>query len=156
MRASFALLLCLIAGSVLSADAPQNQLPALDAYEQRLEEKRKEKELLDIDLEIAQRKQALAELDEDAINAPTAPSFPRLVRVIRFGSKTFGEFSIGKNSVRAEIGDYINTAWRLTAFERNAAILTHTSTGARHVAVLGAAAEEAQPPKQPLPGPREQ
>jgi hypothetical protein len=156
MRVAIALLLLiLVTLPAFGAGEPDVTLPAADAYEQQLAQKRKEKELLDIDLEIAQRRKALAELDMDAANTPSAPTFPRLVRVIRFGKKTFGEFGVGKNSVRAEVGDYVNTAWRLTAWERNAAILTHTGNGERHVAVLGAVAEEVQPVKQPPAGQRE-
>jgi hypothetical protein len=156
MRVLTLWILSLIAGTSLAVETAVPPLPQVDTYEQRLTQKRKEKEVLDIDLEIAQRKRALAELDVDAVNAPTAATFPRLVRMMRFDGKTFGEFAVGSGSVRAQAGDYVNSSWRLTSFERNAAVLTHVSTGDRHIAVLGAAVEERplQDAHQP-PAPRE-
>lgn len=156
MRVLTLWILFLIAGTSHAAETAPPPLPQVDTYEQRLTQKRKEKEVLDIDLEIAQRRRALAELDADAGNAPTAATFPRLVRMMRFAGKTFGEFAVGSGSVRAEVGDYVNSSWRLAAFERNAAVLTHVRTGDRHIAVLGAAVEERplQDGRQP-PAPQE-
>jgi hypothetical protein len=150
----------LFCSAAAAADEPvENSLPHADAHEAQLMARRKEKELLDIELDIAQRRKALAALDADANTAPTAPSFPRLIRMMQFDSKQFGEFAVGKATVRAEAGDYINSTWILKRFDRNAAILANTNTGAQHIAVLGAAAvgpQEAQRQPPPMNIPRQE